>query len=126
MLVRKTLWLFYLAVALVFIQGARLHVHVYNHDSATSGHVHQEQAHFSYDNYDASETGHPDKAVVIDLSQQGLLKKLSFGSLVIALFVAVIVILSPRLLTRVPWRHDRRVPPVSWLFLRPPLRAPPL
>ena len=28
--VRKTLWVFYLAVALVFIQGARLHVHIYN------------------------------------------------------------------------------------------------
>ena len=122
--VRKTLWVFYLAVALVFIQGARLHVHIYNHDPATSDHGHQEQAHF---NYDTSETGHPDEVAEIDLSQQGLLKSVSFGSLVIALFVAVIVILSPRLLTRVPWRPDRRGPLASWLFrLRPPLRAPPL
>ena len=124
LLVRKTLWVFYLAVALVFVQSARLHVHVYDHDPVTSDHAHQEQAHF---NYDTSETGHPDKVAEIDLSQQGFLKSVSFGSLVIALFVAVIVILSPRLLTRVPWRFGRRVPLASWPFsLRPPLRAPPL
>jgi hypothetical protein len=129
LLVRKIPWVlylgvFYLAVALVFIQGARLHVHFYDHDPVTSDHVHQEQAHF---NYGASETGHPGEVAKIDLSQQGFLKTLSFGSLAIALFVAVIVVRLPRLLIRVPWRHDRRGPLVSWLFnLRPPLRAPPL
>lgn len=122
--VRKILWLFYLAVALVFVQSARLHVHVYDHDPVTSDHAHQEQAHF---NYDTPETGHLDEVAEIELSQQGLLKSVSFGSLVIALFAAVIVILSPRLLTRVPWRFGRRIPLASWPFsLRPPLRAPPL
>ena len=121
---RKSLWVFYLAVALVFVQDARLHVHIYDHDPVTSDHAHQEKAHF---HYEASDTGHPDEVAEIDLSQQGLLKSLSFESLVIALLVAVIVILSSRLLTRVPWRPDRRGPLVSWLFrLRPPLRAPPL
>ena len=123
-LIKKTLWVLYLAVALVFAQGARLHMHIYDHDPVTSDHAHQEQAHF---HYEAPEMGHPDEVAEIDFSQQGLLKSLSFGSLVIALFVVVIVILSSRLLTRVPWRSDRRGPLASWLFrLRPPLRAPPL
>ena len=121
---KTILWVAYLAIALVFIQDARLHVHVYDHDPVTSDHSHQEQVHF---HYEASETGHPGEVAEIDLLQQGLLKSFSFGSLVIALFVAMIVILSSRLLTRVPWRPDRRGPLASWLFrLRPPLRAPPL
>lgn len=121
---RKALWVFYLAVALVFVQGARWHMHVYDHDPANSDHAHQEQAHF---NYEDSETGHPDAVAEIDLSPQGLVKSLSFGSLVIAFFVAAIVVLLSRLLTPVPWRPNRRGPLASWLFrLRPPLRAPPL
>ena len=108
----------------MFVQGARWHVHVYDHDPITSDHAHQEQAHV---HYDTSETGHPDEVAEIDLSQQGLLKSLSFGSSVIALLVAVIVIFLSRLLIRVPWRPDRRGPLAAWLFrLRPPLRAPPL
>ncbi|MEE9493722.1 MAG: hypothetical protein V3W04_10145 [Gammaproteobacteria bacterium] len=122
--IRKILWVFYLAVALVFVQGGRLHLHVYDHDPATSGHDHQEQAHFRYG---ISETGYPDEVAEVDLSQQGLLKSLSFGSLVIAFFVAVIVILLSRLLTRVSWLPDRYGPFTAWLYrLRPPLRAPPL
>ena len=124
LLIKKALWVFYLAVALVFVQGAQMHVHVYDHDPVTSDHAHQEQAHF---HYEVSETGHPDEVAEIDLPQQGLLKSLSFGSLVIALFVAVIAILSSRLLTQVPWLPDRRGPFAAWFFrLRPPLRAPPL
>jgi len=121
-LFKKILWVVYLAIALVFIQGARLHVHIYSHDQATPDHAHQAQAHFEF-----SEKVHPDEMGQLDLSQQGLLKNLSFGSLIIALFVSVIVILSPRLCTQVPWRLNRRAPLVSWPFsLRPPLRAPPL
>lgn len=124
LLIRKTLWVFYLAVALVFIQGSQLHVHFYDHDPTTSDHGHQEQAHY---NHDTLETGYPDDVAEIDLSQQGFLKNLSFGSLVIAFFVTVIIVLSPRLLTRIPWHHNRHVPLASWSFsLRPPLRAPPL
>jgi hypothetical protein len=124
LLARKILWVFYLVVALVFVQGVRLHVHVYDHDSDMLEHAHQEQVHF---NYDTSETEPHNGVVTIDLSQQGFLKKLSFGSLVIALFVAVIVILSLRFLTQAPGRLDRHRPPASRPFsLRPPLRAPPL
>ena len=122
--IRKTLWVFYLAVTLVFSQGAPLHVHVYNHDPATAEHAHQVQPHF---NYGAPETGHPDDVVEIELSQQGFLKKLSFGSLSIALFVAVIIVLLPPLRARSLWRYDHRLLFASWPFnLRPPPRAPPL
>ena len=121
---RKTLWVLCLAVAIVLNQGAPLHVHVYNHDPATSEHAHQELPHF---NYDAPETGHPDDVTEINLSQQGFLKNLSFGSLIIALFVAAIVVLLPRVLARVPWRYDHAVLLTSSPFgLRPPPRAPPL
>lgn len=122
--VKKSLWVFYLAIALVFIQGAQLHVHFYDHDPLTSEHAHHEQAHF---NHDSLVIEHPDTVAEIDLSQQGFLKSISFGSLIIAFFVTVIVILSPRLLTRVHWRYEHHVPLVSRsLSLRPPLRAPPL
>lgn len=121
---KNILWVVYLAIALVFIQGARLHVHAYSHNPATSDHAHQDQAHFDYD---ASEKGHSDEVVQIDLSQQALLKNLTLGSLVIALFAAVVMFLPLRLCTQVPWRLNRRAPLVSWPFsLRPPLRAPPL
>lgn len=120
----KNLWVFYLAVALVFVQGVQLHVHVYDHDPVMSDHGHQEQAYF---HYDASGTEHPDEVAEIDLSQRGILKSPSFGSLVIALFLVVIVIISTRLIVRVPSRPERHGPLASWLFrLRPPLRAPPL
>ncbi|MBZ0070125.1 MAG: hypothetical protein K8I04_00120 [Gammaproteobacteria bacterium] len=121
---KKVLWVAYLAIALVFVQGVRLHVHTYNHDSATSDHTHQEQAHF-----DTVGTGqhHPDEVAQIDLSQDGFLKKLPLSSLVIALFAAVIMLLSRRPASQVSWRPDRRILPLSWPFsLRPPLRAPPL
>lgn len=122
-LIGKTIWVLYLAVALAFVQGARLHVHVYNHDPVVSDHSHQEQAHSLY----KSEKVHLDEVAVIDLSPLGLLKSLLFGSLVIALFATVIVILSARLLSREPWFSDHRDPFVSWFFkLRPPPRAPPL
>lgn len=121
---KKNLWVFYLAVALVFVQGVQLHVHVYDHDTVASDHGHQEQAYF---HYEASATGHPDEVAEIDLSQRGLLKSPSFGSLVIALFAVAIVVPSTRRLVRVPGRPDRQGPLASWLFkLRPPLRAPPL
>lgn len=124
LLKRKTLWAFFLAAALVFSQGALLHVHVYNHDPDTSEHAHEELPHF---NYDATEIGHHDDVAEISLSQQEFLKNPSFGSFVIALFAAVMVFLLPRVLAREPWRYDHRVILASWpTSLRPPPRAPPL
>lgn len=126
-LLRKILWVSYLAISLVFIQGAGVHVHVYDHDVGGSEHAlheHHESAHLGYD---ASELGHPDEVAEIDLSQLGFLKNISSGSLVMALVMAVLIVLLPRLLTRVSWLDNRRVPLSQWPFsLRPPVRAPPL
>lgn len=121
---QKIVWVAYLALALVFVQGVRLHVHTYNHDPLTSDHTHQQQAHVDHGSL---EQGHPDEVGQIDLSQQGFLKKLTLGSLVIALFAAVILLLPRRLGSRISWRPYRHAPLLSWPFsLRPPLRAPPL
>lgn len=121
---KKILWVAYLALALVFVQGVRLHMHTYSHDPTTSDHAHQQQAHFDQD---ASEKGHPDEVAQIDLSQQGFVKKLTLGSLIIALFATVILLLPRRLRSRIAWPLNSRIPLVSRPFsLRPPLRAPPL
>jgi len=122
LLAKKYLWVLYIAISLMFVQGAQLHVHTYDHDH-DHGHAHQKQAHFSLD----TAKSHFDEVAEVDLSQQGFVKKLSFGSLFVILFMVVAIILPPRLLMRVFWRYSRRVFSVLWLFsLRPPLRAPPL
>jgi len=131
LLMRKPLWIIYLAVALVFVQSVRLHVHVYdheplssNHSLQTSNHSHHEQAHF---HYDAAEVEHSDEVVEIDVSPQGFLKTFSPGSLVLALFTLIVFIFPYRLLPRLPWPPDPRDSRKALLYgLRPPLRAPPL
>ena len=121
---KKIFWVTYLAVALVFIQGARLHMHTYDHEPTTSEHVHQDQSHVDYG---ASGKKHPDEVGHIDLSQQGALKKLPLGSMVLALFAAVILLLPRRFCSQVLWRLYRHTRFLSSPFsLRPPLRAPPL
>lgn len=121
---QKTLWVACLIVTLVFIQGVRLHMHVYSHDPVTSDHTHQLQAHVDYN---VPEKEHPDETGQIDLSQKGGLKKLPLGSLTIALFAAVLCLLPRRLCSQLSWRLLHFPPPVSRvLSLRPPLRAPPL
>ena len=122
--VKKILWVGYLAIALVFFQGLRLHVHAYNHDPATSDHTHKMQAHLGYE---VSDTGYPDELTEIDLSQNGVLKNLFSGTLIIALFMAAIMFLSRRRSTQISWRPGRLVAFIARPFsLRPPLRAPPL
>lgn len=120
------LWVAYLVLALVFVQGARLHMHMYSHDSAMSDHgaqVHQGAIHFEFYN---PETPYPDEAGQIDLSQQAMAKKMSLDSMTVALFVALLILLPLRLALRLPWRRYRRLLPASRLSsLRPPLRAPP-
>ena len=120
----KPLWIIYLAIAIVFVQGVRLHVHVYDHEPLSSNHGHQEQAHF---HHEASAVEHPGEVAEIDLSSQGFLKTFSPGSLVLALFALVVFIFPYRLLPRLPWPPDPRDSRKALLYgLRPPLRAPPL
>ena len=120
----KPLWVIYLTIAIVFVQGVRLHVHVYDHEPLLSNHGHQEQAHF---HHEASAVEHPGEVAEIDLSSQGFLKTFSPGSLVLALFALVVFIFPYRLLPRLPWPPDPRDSRKTLLYgLRPPLRAPPL
>lgn len=120
----RLLWVAYLAVALVFIQGMRLHLHVYDHGPAAPEHAHLTQAHFAYD---ATETGDSDEVAKIDLPYQGALKTLSLGALAIALFAVLSLLPLTGLCSQLAWRRCRLLPrnpaPDG---LRPPLRAPPL
>ncbi len=116
-------WLAYLAFALVFVQGARLHVHAYNHDSSISDHQHVTQVHFEFSN---PEIAYSDEAAQIDLSQHGLEKKLNLGSISVALFAVLLLLLPLQLLAKISWRRYRLFLPVFLLrSLRPPLRAQP-
>ena len=65
---KKTLLAGYLAIALVFMHGLRLHVHIYDHDQTASDHAHQVQAHVAYA---AAETAHPDEVAEIDSDYKG-------------------------------------------------------
>jgi len=124
LLMRKPLWVIYLAIAIVFVQGVRLHVHVYDHEPLSSSHAHQQQAHF---HHEAAVVEHPGETAEIELSIQGFLKTFSPGSLVLALFALVVFVFSFRLLPQLPWPPDPRDSRTALRYgLRPPLRAPPL
>jgi len=128
---RQTILLLCLALALMFVQGLKLHVHTYAHDhgyheeGVISGHAHIDQAHSAHS---VPDTEHHDEVLSeVDLLPEGLLKNLSFGALVIALLTtALMVFLAPPFCTRITWRDNRGLAPVPWRnALRPPLRAPP-
>lgn len=118
----KVIWAAYLVIALAFVQVARLHLHVYDHAPVTADDRHHEQVHPDI----GVDKQHPDEIAPIDLSHQGVLKKLSFGSPVVALLAAAIVLLISRLCARVAWRRETGAPLNSWYGYRfPPLRGPP-
>lgn len=113
----------YLAIAVLFAQGVQMHVHVYDHASTITDHAHQGYVHM------ASETDgtHADEVTDIDLSNPGVVKKISLDALSIALITAAIVLLVLPIYTRISWRRDHRVPFLPWRGSQPPpLRAPPL
>lgn len=119
---KKIVALGYLVIALVCIQGMRLHMHTYSH-AATPDHAHLGQAHFAYS---TSEAEHSDEVGTIDLSQQGLLKKLSLGALAIALLMTILVLWLPRRCVHVLRRHNPTalfLP--GYISLPPPSCGPP-
>lgn len=121
---KKIVALGYLVIALVCIQGMRLHLHADNHASSTADHAHLGQAHFSYG---TSEADHPDQGATIDLSQQGLLKKSSLGSLAIALLMALFVLWLPRLCMQALRRRNHTALFIPrYASLPPPSCGPPL
>ena len=124
LILKKLVWVGYLALALVFVQAAQLHLHSYAaHDLAMTDHLHQDQMYLKHD---ASEVAHLDEVAEVDLSQQGFLKKLSSNVLIVALFLVLTIVSSFGIMSRLPWRYSRGSPISSWLYsLQPPLRAPP-
>lgn len=128
---RNILMVVYLAVALVFVQGAQLHLHTYSHDHDSGhstgivGHAHHNMAHSAHD---LSGSGHADEAMSgVDITPAGLLKNPPSGLLALALLTAPGMLLIPAALATAP-RHRRRHyhPLTGWHSYRPPLRAPPL
>lgn len=118
---RTIIWVAYLALALVFVQGVRLHVHLYAHDAA-AGHEHQDQVHSGYSDSDE----HPDETAQIDLSTQTIAKKLSFESLIIALVGVAIVLVAVVSSSFGVLPSTFRTPFLPWRGCQPPpLRAPP-
>lgn len=118
----KLFWAVYLVIALAFVQTARLHLHVYDHAPVTADDRHHEHIHPDI----GVSKQHPNEAAPIDLSHQGVLKKLSIGSLVVALLAAAIVLLIPRACARVSWRRETGAPLNSrYSYRLPPLRGPP-
>lgn len=117
-------WVMYLVLAVVFVQGVRLHLHAYVHEPVKANHIHQDQVHTDYSTFDEQ---HADEMVEIDLTSQSILKKFVLGSLIIAL-LAVIVVLLTRVANRCGvWRPDHRTLFTPWRGCQPPpLRAPPL
>lgn len=119
---RTLFWVAYLALALVFVQGVRLHVHTYSHD-AVAPHEHQDQIHSGYSDSDV----HADETAQIDVSAQSISKKPTFGSLIIALIMVTMMLLSPGLTQRRVWRSYPYVLFTPWRGCQPPpLRAPPV
>ena len=131
----KILWVFYLIITLVYVQGAQLHVHLYDHHHDhnqhnsvvidVDNHEHHDQVHSAHN---ASDAQHAlDLAATVDLSSEGFLNKLSLVSIVFALLVAAVIFVLRRHCTRTLWRRQKNTP----LFtlqrtISPPLRAPPL
>ena len=114
----------YLALSLIFVQWAQVHIHIYNHDPVMSDHTHLNQVHYIYD---VSETEHHDKLADIDLTSEGLIKNLLLGTLFTAILTTMIIVLLPRLCTSFSRRRENHLPFIPWRNPQPPpLRAPPL
>lgn len=118
---RKIIWVMYLAVALVFVQGVRLHAHTYAHEAST-GHGQPAKVHSDFSTSDE----HTEVTAQIDLTTQSMLKKLTSGSLIIALLVVAIVFLSLNSMQCRVWLPNRRAPFTPRRGCQPPpLRGPP-
>lgn len=119
-------WVIYLALAVVFSQGVHLHMHddTHSHGFATQDHQHTYEAHFPHDG--AHDHHHGEAHAEIDVTPEGLLKKLGANPMMATLLFAAILLSLPHLSTGVTWRRDDDAPAIRQTdSLRPPLRAPP-
>jgi len=109
-----------LAFALLLVQGAQLHVHIYDH----ANHHHALDSHPVYD---LSDHAHGDEVAEIEFAQDGFAKQLNAATLIVALFALVFVLTERLELARLYWRRVDDPPLRQNPYrLRPPLRAPPL
>lgn len=122
LLAHKALFGLLMAMTLVLVQGAQLHLHVYAHDAAGSDHGHHNYAHADIGTGDEL---HADKLGEIDLSPDNITQNLSFEMPSIALLALLVVFLAFRP-TRAWLSWEQSVPlPARRYRLCPPLRAPP-
>lgn len=126
----KSFWLLYLALALVSVQSINVHLDVYDHqhhadEQITSAHADHNSTHVCGVTCDSS---HDHKSITeLDIAPEGVVKNLSFGSLILALLSSVIAIFLIQLqCTRTFHRRDVNILPWWQTALRPPLRAPPI
>lgn len=117
----KLFWVAYVSITLVFVQALPMHIHAYDHHPTAVHDLHVEQAHPAFMSHDYDS----DKLADIDLSNPGVVKKVSFDLLIVALITAVIMLLAPPL--RAPAQSRTDGPPRRpWRGFAPPsLRAPP-
>lgn len=107
----------YVIVALLAVQTLRVHVHAYDHAPAAAHDIHHDNLHLG------DGTPEEDDGMSVDLTRQGLLKKVS----AVAVFLPVLILLLvPSLLRQTVFPPSfLPVPRPSWRGLQPPLRAPP-
>ncbi len=130
------LWSLLLSLLLLCSQGATLHLHSLDHGQdkhlshahatdEASDHTHLSKAHYAHD---SSHDEHHDVVLSeVDVSPNGVLKKLSNNTLTLALFALLFTLLLSGSLRQVVHRHrENRLAPLERYLLSPPLRAPPL
>ncbi len=129
------LWSLLLILSLLCAQGVTLHIHNLGHEhtelhsltpdiNETNDHPYLSRAHFSHD---ASHEAYHDEVISeIDISPDGLLKKMANNLIVIALFIFLFTL--ARLVSSAhfvrPFRKKKLIIQEHYV-LSPPLRAPP-
>lgn len=120
----KIAWVAVLALALLFMQGTRLHIHAHTHGPAIWEQAHSHHVHSVHESLE--DHAHPDHLSQIDLSVQGVCTKLFTDLMIAAVWFAIIVLLAWDGGSKGPWHAGRRAPFTPRLSrLVPPLRAPP-
>ena len=125
----KFIWLFCLALALIGIQSVNVHLDVYDHQHSfaehqTATHTEHELTHVCIA---ACDNSHDHESFTeLDITPDGVVKKLSLGSLLLALLISTIVIIfAQRSCDRIAWHSDIEPLPRWQSALYPPLRGPP-
>jgi len=132
------LWTLVLSLAILCAQGVKLHVHNFDHehgsshhnqidvgtDIATTDHLHGSEVHLADD---ISHLDHHGEIVQeLDISPDGLLKKISSSVLTLALLALFFTLFITGLI-REPYQHHRqfKLRLSRPYYYSPPLRAPP-